>query len=242
MRETKSVIFLPDNVKYVSVIEGSSSTSAIGYQPISDQIKRNPYQRETIRRQAKKRGEYLSSIPNVPTHSQSNLMQNNVSQFSKISNKNYSGKKEIIKNLTDGPIYMRFSTRMEGKNPIDEFVDVVDYKHIGSLTESQINSSQFQQMLIGGKIDVITVEQMKDEIKIRQSVPSQRQPSGKRVGRLDGSAISREDILDRVLNDDPNADIERIQIGGSGGGMSDLIREIETAGDGPIKQSDFNHF
>lgn len=240
MRETKSIIFVPDNIKYISTLNVGSSPH-IGYLPISDQIKRNPLQREMIRRQAKKRGEYKGAYSEhsfIPRK----IDNEDISRVPTNRDKNYSGKKQIIKNMTEGMVNLHFSTKLQDGKPIEEYIEIKDYLNIDKLTESQKNSPQFQRVLQSGIIQMITKEQMQDEMKYKISQPDKKSSSGARRIERSEDSMDSDDIVERATSGNDSG-VERLDIGrGGGGGMSDLIREVESADEGPIRQSDFKFF
>jgi len=149
MRKIKQLIFIPENVQYVT-----SSEINFQYLSLEEKIKKNPAMREILRAESRKNKTYKKE--SIKTTNKKTLNTNRT-----IS----EGKFDFIKNITKNPILLNFESATETtvvrKATVPKVKSIIIKNVIkkSELTEKQLNSEQVLSLYKNGIIKDIPEEQ-----------------------------------------------------------------------------------
>lgn len=143
MHITRSVTFVPPNAKFLTNEIITSDDAELSYETVEEQIEKNPFKREVLRKKAKIRGDYSPSrkdesvIKNVSNISDTGIQQQTVQ---------YAGTKEWVKNMTETEIYINFGVQKIGDTIADDKIVVKDFVHISKFGD-RINHPSVTDLL-----------------------------------------------------------------------------------------------
>ena len=149
MRKIKQLIFIPENVQYVT-----SSEINFQYLSLEEKINKNPAMREILRAESRKNKTYTKEL--IKTKNKKILNTNRTT-----SKENF----DFIKNMTKSPILLNFESATEttiirgATVPKVKSIIIKNVIKKSELTEEQLNSEQVLSLYKNGIIKDIPEEQ-----------------------------------------------------------------------------------
>jgi hypothetical protein len=177
MKNIKSLIFIPENVKFCE----KKSVSDTSFLTLDERIKNDPVSREMLRAEMKIIGgsgrsrKIRGRTASAPiTHAQQTPTIGGSEEVNQIrEDTEYSGELEYIKNMTKTPLFISFGTlrnqsagRLSRGAAMEDSICIEHFIYKKQLTEEQLNSPKLRSLYDRKQIMDVTYAQYQNEMSI----------------------------------------------------------------------------